>query len=483
MHICIVGAGAAGWLACHHLKNLPTVKKITIIGSPVVPKIGVGESTTLYFYRYLSQHLHLSESQKKKFLVDIDAAIKCGVSYQGWSEKPFLHHFLGQSSSPECVYTNGYLLGARDQNLHHHDYAVPLHKQIYNNRVCIDSDLQGYSYHFDANKFISAMQGLAEQDHRICYVSDTVVDLVYQDNKASHIVLESNSKIHADYFISCVGQTGFNQRIFKEKYISYSSQLLTNKALFCPLEYTDRVAEFHPYTVAKTMPHGWRWITPTQSRIGTGYVFSDNHVSVDQAVAELRADTGIPDLEPFVVDFYPRRVERVFKQNTCTLGMASGFQEPLDAPGLSMTMSTLQILEQMFINYPDLGYSTQYIDGINTQVRDVFDFWCSFILHQYKTCWRSDTDFWQDHKSVEWDVYNQIIKYVFDPPVAFDSKRNRYYTYHKKSCVEPWMFYNTTSGKGIPWEVKCDLAPAIVNLSENHHKTIDHRAYFDNMKA
>ena len=49
MHICIVGTGAAGLMAACLFKEKGYVKKISLIGSPHIPTIGVGESTTLNF--------------------------------------------------------------------------------------------------------------------------------------------------------------------------------------------------------------------------------------------------------------------------------------------------------------------------------------------------------------------------------------------------------------------------------------------------
>ena len=53
MHICIVGTGASGWITAHRLAQLDIVDKVTIIGSPAIPAIGVGESTTQPMQRML----------------------------------------------------------------------------------------------------------------------------------------------------------------------------------------------------------------------------------------------------------------------------------------------------------------------------------------------------------------------------------------------------------------------------------------------
>ena len=74
------------------------------------------------------------------------------------------------------------------------------------------------------------------------------------------------------------------------------------------------------------MKNGWRWITPTWSRIGTGYAFSSNHVSDDEAVKEFLEDIGDTSLEPNVVDFTPKVNKSTFGANYCNIGMANGIE-------------------------------------------------------------------------------------------------------------------------------------------------------------
>jgi len=447
MHICIIGTGAAGWISYHVLKHHPAVDKITIIGSPDIPSIGVGESTTLCFYRFIHKQLGLNQDQIDQLLVDIDAAIKYGVSYEGWSDHTFLHHFGVNHGHRTKVELSGYLLGKKPADAQHNHYAVPLEKYIYNNQIYLDRTLQSFSYHFDAGKFIQAMKNLALQDSKCVFISDTVTDLVYDGEIATHAVLKSGENLQAEYFVGCVGQTAFNQKIFGETYRSYSDVLLTNKALFYPLEYTNPEREFHPYTIARTMPHGWRWITPTR---------------------KLRADTGISDLDPFVVDFAPRKIQNTFRKNSCSLGLAGGFLEPLDAPGLSLTFTGIDMLLYIRDKSQNDELAENSVQQANRHMDRKFDFWCSFILHQYKTCCRSDTKFWQDHKSVKFDHYDKLVSEAFDPVVYTDSESQTLHLKYSKDLLEPWMFYNTTSGKSINWKTNINSS-----LKNYRHESID----------
>ena len=351
MHICIVGTGASGWMAAHSLHQLPNIKKVTIVGSDKIPTIGVGESTTLNFMAFIRDtfgyDLNRPCKHFMKFLVDIDAALKYGVYYENWAEQSFLHEFCNMSAS---VMNQERLLGAKPKGEPVNEYISDMTKYVFNNHIYFrpynkldGNDTMPCSVHFDANMFIRTLQEKAKEAEKIEHLVGTAIDLIYEGEDAKTLVLEDGRKIDADYFVSCIGKTAFNQKVFREEYKWYGDVLLTNRAVAGPMEYTDKRKQFHPYTVARTMKNGWRWITPTWSRVGTGYVFSNNHISDDEAIHEFLQNVGDRNfkIDPFIVDFTPRKAIKSFKKNTCTIGMAAGFVEPLDAPGLSLTSNEI----------------------------------------------------------------------------------------------------------------------------------------------
>ena len=449
MHICIVGTGASGWVTAHWLAGLYFVERVTIVGSSAIPAIGVGESTTQPFQRMI-RNLLKSDDDYNKFLVDIDAAMKYGVSYEGWSEHIYLHAFLGNQN------LHGYKLGQKPPKEPANPYLMPLHEEIYKNNICPDVTRQGYSFHFDANKFIAAMQQLSNKNSKIKHIDDTVIDSIYIEDKISKIILEKQEPVEADFFISCIGQSAFNAKVFKEEYHSYSNELLTDKALFYPLEYTDKQKQFHPYTVAKTMKNGWRWITPTWSRIGTGYVFSSNHISVDQATDEFLKDIGDMSITPNLIDFYPRKAKKPFKINSCTLGMAAGFLEPLDAPGLAILVWSIDKLVPLLRSINSKIPVEDTITNLNNKISEHYDWWVSFILHQYKTSMRNDSKFWIDHKNVKFNHYDMILENLYN--VKSINGELNFNSIHPITMGEFFMFYNTTSGKGINWPTIADYS-------------------------
>ena len=468
MNICIIGTGASGWIACTMLKKLDFIKKITIIGSSKIPTIGVGESTTLDFVYSVLNNVEL-----KDFVRECDAAVKYGVVYKNWSRRDFIHHF---TNPEEEKWENMVGLGNKDPDTYIHDLRrKKLWNFIHKNEVSLDCETQSHTWHFDAGKFISFLKKVNLKDNKVSFVDDTIIDCKFVGDEVEYIIGENNQKYTADYFINCCGDNKLNEKVFKEEYISLSSYLLTNKAIVYPLKYTNKTDQFHPYTVAKTMNCGWRWITPTQSRIGTGYVFSDKHISVDEAINEFLEDIGDKTIEPFEVDFRPRYNKKTFKINSCTIGMSSGFLEPLDAPGLTLSTEAIKFLINILKIKNKNENCLSVLKSANNNQWFLTKFWASFILHQYKTSWRNDTEFWIDHKNVECDFYESIHdlmikKLPLDEKLTTDCRK----IMSMKSINYPSMWF-TTAAKDVQWNTKVIQKP--VPIEQPDTETIHHLDY------
>jgi hypothetical protein len=155
-------------------------------------------------------------------------------------------------------------------------------------------------------------------------------------------------------------------------------------------------------------------------------------------------------LTPHLVDFYPRKVKKTFKINSCTLGMAAGFLEPLDAPGLAILIWSIDKLVPLLETINKNAPVSDMINKLNSKSSEHYDWWVSFILHQYKTCHRSDSQFWIDHKNVKFDHYDKIIENLQN--VKKINNQLSFNSVHPEITMgEFFMFYNTTSGKDIQW--------------------------------
>lgn len=480
MHVCIVGSGASGWLVANQLKELSCIKKVTVIGSPKIPHIGVGESTTL----------SLPQAHKKfnvdlgEFIRESHAAVKYGVYYKGWSSHDWIHFFKSEPPLKRLnLSARKYirLLGNKDPETFIHDiYGSTIWQEVVgknnvfpnNYKIEIENEYPN-TYHFDAACYIQFLKKQAFKSPKVIFIPDTVQHVNFEkQDYISSLILESGDIVEADYFINTSGQNLKTKNVFNEQYDSLGGVLLTTKAVVYPLPYTNKREQFHPYTIAKTMKYGWRWITPTWERIGTGYTFSENHVSVDEAINEFITDIGDKSIIPIEVDFRPRINKQTFKINSCSIGMANGFLEPLDAPGLTLTNSVTFMLEKIITNYhtnfknKNIQNNNQYINitikSVNNAVKNSYKFWTTFILNQYKTCHRLDTPFWIDQKQVKWDEWTLAIKDL-----------NAYCDIHKND-YNVMMLAQTIASRNIqyytpvPKEIKPIKLPETVPFTQHH---------------
>ena len=83
--ICIVGGGTAGWMAASLLSSVlsSTNIKITLIESPDIDTIGVGESTVPSMLDFI----RTCQIDLKEFVMATSATFKLGIRFEDWWEK------------------------------------------------------------------------------------------------------------------------------------------------------------------------------------------------------------------------------------------------------------------------------------------------------------------------------------------------------------------------------------------------------------
>jgi len=492
MHICVIGDGAAGLMAANFFTSKEYVKELTVIGSPKIPTIGVGESTTLNF-----EFLHKTfDSDFDSFIRESDACVKLGVLYSNWSKREFLHHFKMPSlynkyNLSAIEYSNS--LGNKGEDVYIHDLiGNKLLRDAKNNQIPIHASdsYYGRSWHFDAGKYITYLKKLIGKKDLVNIVNDTVVKCNFKDQgEIESIILESNSVITADYFIVCTGNNSKTSEIFDIEYKDLSNVLLTDKALFFPKKYKNKEFHFHPYTIAKTMKNGWRWITPTWSRIGTGYAFSSKYISVEDAIKELRDDVGDETISPHTVDFQPKYNQNTFRKNYMTLGMCNGFLEPLDAPGLAisciltMVLGTVLSQEENVHNIKNKIFDVDYQSKLNKFVEELYNGWAAFILTQYKMSTRNDTDFWRDHKNVQFEYLDQILENLNNEvkPQELCDINNFDFLIDMINKDIVMMLQQTISSRDVRWKTNSNIIP--YKLDDSDYTSINHYEYISKIHS
>lgn len=393
--LVVVGGGTAGWITALYTKWMLPQCKITLIQSSEIGIIGVGEGSTHVFVKFLEMigiHAH-------EFFAKTNGTIKNGISFENWhGDNTRYFHSFGESltkfslnptfgQDAESFYYK-YLIS---KNLSFNDYRYQTHIS-YQNKV--DLKNTGYALHFDAVKLADLLESKASL-YDIKVINGDVTH-VTQDDRGfiSKIHLKDHpEEIETDFVFDCTGFSRlFIGKIFNQRWISCSNHLPLKKAIPFWLE---NDIDIKPYTTSTAMNHGWIWEIPLQHRIGAGYVFDSDHISVDQAHQEAEIFFKRKLEIRKVIDFNPGRYENYWVKNCLAVGLSSSFLEPLEATSIALTIGQLGIF-RFFYNQLD-SCEESSLKLFNEMMAISFDETMSFIYLHYLTR-RNDTNFWKNFK-------------------------------------------------------------------------------------
>ena len=415
-NIVIVGGGTAGWITATTFVKLFPNKKLTLIESPNIKTVGVGESTIVPFRQWLA----LMKIKDKDFMKECDASYKFSIRFTNFHKKdsgvidyPF--------SLPEPINENRcnlwYFKKLINPNTPSTDFAdsfYPIMPLVNNNKVYTGNDLGNFNFykdtafHFDATKF-----GLWLRDNiclpKVNHIKSNVKEIKTNDLGIESLELENGDIIKADLFIDC---TGFKSlllgKTMGEKFIPYNHILPNNKAWATHIEYTDKEKQLQGVTNATGLKNGWVWNIPLWSKIGTGYVYSDKYTTDEEALNELKQhikDNGFKVPKEF--SNIKMRIgihEKLFVKNVVAIGLSAGFIEPLESNGLYTVHEFLSYLLRVF----ERDSVTQWDkDVFNFACRNTFNNFAEFVAMHYALSERDDTDYWLDNtnKTYDKDIY------------------------------------------------------------------------------
>lgn len=390
--ILIVGGGTAGWLAALMLGD--TIGrdpggcdvKITVIESRKIGTIGVGEGTTAVF-RQMLQHFGLDE---RAFLRATGATIKYGIRHRDW--RHLKHSYDGPIDDPAAL--------APGIDLYSVASGKPV-SDVHLFRPLMDKArapvARKYGRDVPASPFHHAFhfdQSLAGEWLRGAVSGATVIDDVVkaldrnsETGDISHLVLESGRKISGDLFIDC---TGFRRALIGPmggKWVSYGDVLPVNRAMPFWIDLDDD-EEIDPFTLAWAQKNGWMWRIPTAERYGCGYVYSDRHISPEEARREIETALG-QKIEPRAdIRIDAGRMDRSWIGNCIALGLSSSFLEPLEATSIHGTVVQLLMLKH-WLAVPNGRES--FNRAAAAQVDDFRDF-----IRMHYVSERRDSKFWRD---------------------------------------------------------------------------------------
>ncbi len=403
-HIAIVGGGTAGWLAALMLQKASqgaNGPRISVIESPNIPTVGVGEGSTSVFRQVLLD-LGIDEMA---FLRETGATLKFGIRHAGWRKDG--KDYFGPIDDPNVM---GPVPAGLPANwLHHAQIAggrnvADLHlftRLMRGNRSAFAQKggrllaLSAYhhAYHFDQARLGRFLASKAKGIRHI----KTEVEALDRDTNSGRITAlrcTDELRIPVDLVVDC---TGFRRAIISQMgstWVSYADMLPLNKAMPFWLDH-DPQADIAPYTLAQAMGAGWMWGIPVQDRMGCGYVFSDAYLTPETAQAEIEAKLRRPIDVRRVIDINPGRLRHAWIGNCVALGLAQSFLEPLEATSIHGTLVQLLLLLRHQPRQLAEGVSPGAIRDFNETVARQVDDFAQFINLHYAGG-RTDTDFWRE---------------------------------------------------------------------------------------
>lgn len=403
--IVIVGGGTAGWIAAAALSHQlnPDVCQIELVESDEIGTIGVGESTIPPFIGLL-RNLGINEAD---FIRHTQASFKLGIFFTDWKQKneTYFHPFgvLGRRFDQHEFY-QCWLKAKMNGSPHELQDFSPCNVMAEHGRFFPPEQAQktpiggaAYALHIDASLAAGYLRKFAEKNGAVR--TEGMVENVVCDEKGhiQKLQLRDGREVEADFFIDC---SGFRALLIEKTlgvgYDDWSKYLPCDRAIAVQ---TENRGDTVPYTRATARDAGWTWRIPLQHRTGNGYVYSSQYCSDEEARATLlRVIDGDMITEPRVIPFKTGVRKEIWKNNCLSLGLASGFIEPLESTAIHLVARGVDFFLRFF---PDRQLMPALINEYNRRMTLDYEEIRDFIVLHYCTTEREDTPFWRWCKNME----------------------------------------------------------------------------------
>ena len=420
MKVIVVGGGTAGWVSLAYL-SATTNAELTIIHSEEVDNLGVGESTTPTI-KHVAEVCGIDEV---KWMKNAKASYKYGIEFLDFNSKGsrWLHNFddllpgqsfhtptteFGKNIFKKEISSVEYFLTQRKKGLPNYnidwynnsqgscEYLLsrqlsPYTKQHKSNF----NKFPGYGYHINAHEFGNSLRNNIPLD-RYTEIKGTIKDVEYDDNGIKNLTLDDGSKINADLYIDC---SGF-KRLLINKLTSFNKyeRLINNAAIWGTVEHQS----YKPCTVAAAQDYGWIWETPTWGRIGTGFVYCDDFLSVDDAENHMKKHWRSKGLEwkaDKSVKFTGGSLDRVAVKNVIANGLCQSFIEPLESTSIMVICVTIKSISKLINKNKVWGEKESNI--VSKVMKKFLNETMEFVLYHYTLSDRQDTDYWRAYKTTD----------------------------------------------------------------------------------
>src|ERR1700681_1148519 len=398
--IVIVGGGTAGWMTALILARSLIEKgvEITLLESPTVGIIGVGEGSTPWLRGFFDS-LGIEEAE---WMPACHATYKCGIAFDAWSTKPgferYFHPFasmLDNLTMKQFVHNVEARINGADLHAHPDRFFIAARlaaaRRAPKARENFPFDIW-HGYHFDSvllGQFLHKKALERGVRHVTAHVTHANLD---ERGAIASLNTAEGPGIAGDLFVDCTGFAGLLiTQTLKTPFVSFAENLFNDAAIAMPTPMGDTVPS---ETVSTAMKHGWAWKIPLTQRFGNGYVYSTQFCTPDEAERELREHLGLLDSDTPARHLKMRigRVTKHWNKNCLAVGLSQGFIEPLEATALLFIQQTAATFVD-FLEQGDLSESAH--DKFNAAVNEHFEGTRDYIVTHYKTNSRTDTEYWR----------------------------------------------------------------------------------------
>lgn len=407
----IVGGGTAGWLAAAILcKAWPaaTAPRITVIESPQVGRIGVGESSIPPLRRLLDR-LGIAEAD---WMTRTGATYKCSLHLVDWShrdgQRDYHHPLFRWGEDDPTLYRQWRSLRQQAESGGQPPpaYDASCFQGVHLARGKRAPRLPGdpvsggtmqYAYHIDAIRFGDYLREWTSARGVVSLFGNVNGVTVGENGDIDHVSTVEHGDLRAGYYLDCTGFRGLliNDAL-KEPFVSFAKDLFCDAAVALPTFPDAERDGIRSDTRATALGAGWSWDIPLQQRHGTGYVYASGALSREAAEEEVRAHLGdVPQGEASHLRMRVGHNRRAWVGNCIAVGLAAGFIEPLESTSIFCTQFGIAELLRCRREHREEAAAR---DAYNARVTEIFEGIRDFIVLHYHLNQRDDSEFWRSNR-------------------------------------------------------------------------------------
>ena len=400
--ICILGGGTAGFAVASILSRYRQISgskfDIKLVYSKKIGSIGVGESTV----RNVNEFFNYLDLNDRQWMKKCDATYKAALKFTDFNKGSYFYYPFGDIPADKSRYDflSKWFIGKEfcpeictSENVA--TFFIP-HTILAEKNKLTDSwfDLkENTAYHFDASKLGSLLEKYSKK-RGVEIIEDEFVGALHDEDGYITELSCKNGTYGADLFVDCSGfESLLLGQTMKEEFISFSDNLINNKALVARIPYTDKEKQLKNYTDSIALKNGWCWEIPLWNCMSVGYVHTNQFATEEEIEQEFFDRYGEVEYKP--IEYKTGRYERGWVKNVVGVGLAYGFIEPLESTGLATTfMNCFRLLEA--ISKRDRNCTQLDRDLFNNSVGDYgIDIWRAQVLMHYFLSIRDDTKYWK----------------------------------------------------------------------------------------